>query len=214
MRNATVVALAVVLGACESVPEPYELDHTRVMAIRAEPPAITSGERARIDVLVTDDTTGPRVADADDVTIASTAEAPVSREEDGWYVACLDSNPRVATVSVAIVSGDEALIATKTIAFGSHADNPAAPAILHDGQTGTLAIEARADVMLATDPAPAVDDDTLSYRWFSSVGEIVGYTRPEAKLKPSRNSSGQIWLVVRDQAGGVAWTAEPASVAP
>jgi hypothetical protein len=57
-------------------------------------------------------------------------------------------------------------------------------------------------------------DAAFSYRWFSSVGELIGYTRPEARLEPDQERTGVVGVVVRDQAGGTAWTIIDVAVAP
>ena len=57
MKRATIliaVALALVTG-CAEVASPDELEHTRVLAVRADPPGILAEGISRIDVLATTD---------------------------------------------------------------------------------------------------------------------------------------------------------------
>lgn len=195
------VLFFVVAAACADVPQPFDLDHARIMAIRIEPPAITGGARARIDVLVTDSAAVPRVAPPDDVEL----DAPgltIERDELGWSVV---APPITAIVPLAltVTTPDGPLSAQKTIAFGERAANPPPPSFaipsLIAGREAALAID---------EPA-----DELSYRWFSSVGDLKGYTRAEATLDPIA-ATGFLVVVVRDQAGGTAWTIADVEVAP
>jgi hypothetical protein len=216
--------LVAVLAGCEDVPQPFELDHARVMAVRVEPPAVAAGQRARIDVLVTDGADGPRVAAADGFAVTAPGLA-VARLADGWYVTApteaelsaaraalgLPAEADViAGLELAVESAEGTLHAQKTLAFGRPAQNPAPPAILQDGAAGPIAMTVGRDVVLS--PMPV--DAAFSYRWFSSVGELIGYTRPEARLEPDQKRAGVVGVVVRDQAGGTAWTIIDVAVAP
>lgn len=193
--------LFLVVAACADVPQPFDLDHARIMAVRIDPPAIADGERARIDVLVTDSAATPRIADPLDVTI----DAPgltIERDELGWFVIAPPIEG-IVPLALAVITTDGPLAGQKTIAFGERANNPAPPSFsipeLVAGRETTLAVEA--------------PDPELSYRWFSSVGDLKGYTRSQASIDPIA-ASGFLVVVVRDQAGGVAWTIAPAEVAP
>lgn len=216
--------LIALLAGCDDVPQPFELDHARVMAVRVEPPAVAAGERARIDVLVTDEADGPRVAAAERFAVNAPGLA-VARAADGWYVTA-PGEPElaaaraalalpadadvVAVLQLAVDSAAGTLEAQKTIAFGAPAQNPIAPAILQDGVAGPIATTVDREVTLTPTPV----DDGLSYRWFSSVGDLVGYTRAEVRLTPEAAGAGVVGVVVRDQAGGTAWTMATAEVAP
>jgi hypothetical protein len=218
------LVLVATSAACEDVPMPYDLDHARVMAVRVEPPALAAGERARIDVLVTDAAGGPRVADAGTFTIRSPIPLAITREPDGWVVQAPSETDLamarttlglapdadvIAPLELAIDSDEGELRATKTVALGTRAANPPAPAILQDGEPAPRVMTDAADVVLTVDAA----DPALSYRWFSSVGDVTGYTRAEATLEPIAGTRGHLGVVVRDQAGGTAWVLVPAEVA-
>ena len=200
----------VALGACADVPLPYQLDHARVMAVRVDPPTLGPGERARVDVLVTDDATGARVVAPAQVT--TPGPLTVGVDDAGWYLEA----PRpiatpVATLALVVEVGDQRLTAEKTVGLGVRADNPTPPAIVHDGaRVGTAVVIGPGEVELTVDTV----GPELSYRWFSSVGELTGYTRAAAVLEPEPGARGQLGVVVRDQAGGVAWTLVPAEVVP
>lgn len=186
------------LVGCADVAQPYELEHPRIMAVAVTPPGLAAGETARIDVLITDG--APRVADPAEVEITSMFGLAIERGET-WTIT---ADERTSVVAFEVRVGE--LTAQKTLAFGAHADNPPVPAIAAPLDE----IPANRDLELA----PVVVDPGWSYRWFSSVGELTGYTRPDATLEPVAGASGAIALVVRDQAGGTSWVIEDATVQP
>ena len=221
----TVLFLSLLVGACADVPQAFELDHARVMAVRVDPPALAPGERAGISVLVTDADAGPRVADTAAVRVTSPFDGLVARTEAGWEVTApsseqlavarmqlglADDADVIAPLALEVTFDGAAFTAQKTVAFGRRAENPVAPAISHDGAVGPCNFDAGRDIELSV--TPVVDE--LSYRWFSSVGDVTGYTRAEASLEPLRGTTGAIGVVVRDQVGGTAWAFVPAAVAP
>lgn len=195
--------LCLLLVGCADVAEPYELEHPRVMAVGVTPPGLAAGETARIDILVTD-ADGPRVADPNEVEISSDFGLAITRD-DGWHITA-DGRSSIVAFDVRVQVGAELLAAQKTLAFGAHADNPPAPVIA----ASVAEIPADRDYVLT----PEVIDPAWSYRWFSSIGELTGYTRPEATLEPIAGAEGAIALVVRDQAGGTSWAIQPAAVQP
>jgi len=205
------LAIVVFAGACTDVPQPFDLDHPRVMAVRIEPPALAGGERATIDVLVTDVAEGPRIADPDTVVVTAPVGGLVERGVRGWeIVAPAVDELVIVPLALEVILDGAPFAAQKTVAFGERAENPAAPSIMHDGARCPCKVDAASEVALTvTEPG-----EELSYRWFSSVGDLTGYTRAEASLAPLRGTTGTIGVVVRDQAGGTAWTFEPAEVLP
>ncbi len=196
--------LLFVLVGCADVAQPYELEHARVMAVGVTPPGLAAGETAGIEILVTDGN-GPRIADPVDVELSSDLGLAITRDATGWHVTA-DDRSSIVAFDVRVKVGAERLTAQKTLAFGAHTDNPPAPVI-----TGSVeSIPADRDLVLA----PEVIDPAWSYRWFSSVGDLTGYTRAESTLEPIAGASGALALVVRDQAGGTSWVITPATVEP
>lgn len=203
--------LLLVAAGCTDVPMPFELEHTRVMAVRLDPPAVAAGERSTVEVLVTDATDGARVASAAQVTVTSPAPLAIEQTGDGWVVTAppqLPDGELVVPLEITIDTDDGPLSAQKTLALGTTARNPEAPAILQDGVPAPTVMPPDTDVVLTVDGASA----ELSYRWFSSVGDLTGYTRMSATLEPAPGARGQLGVVVRDQAGGTAWTLVDAEV--
>lgn len=215
---------ALALAGCVDVPEPYDLDHARVMAVRIDPPALAPGATARIDVLVTDSSAKPRVADPSTVEIRSPAgPLALAKDDRGWTITA-PSAPELAAVrsvrglaadadvvaplELDVTTPDGMLPAQKTIAFGTAAANPAAITI--EGAGEELVIPAGRSATFDASPIA----EGYSYRWFSSVGDLTGYTRARVEVDPDRGAEGALVLVVRDQAGGTAWTIVPARVEP
>ncbi len=216
------------LVGCADVAQPFDLDHARVMAVRIDPPAIAAGETAIIDALFTDSTITPRVAAPMALDVALPPEAAafadhLVRTADGWQLTAPDAAtlataraqaglaaeaPLIVPLALTIATADGPLAAIKTVALGASAANPSAPAILLDGAAGPLTLHPATEARLAV----AAPDDDHDYRWFSSVGDLVGYTRADARIAPLEVGAGWIVVVARDQAGGVAWTVAPAAV--
>jgi hypothetical protein len=206
-------SIAALVGACTDVPLPYELEHTRVMAVRLEPPSLGPSERATIDVLVTDAIAGARVAAGAQLAVTSPAPITITFADGQWSVTApslLPSDTLVIPLDISISTDTDTLTAQKTLALGATGRNPIAPVILQDGVQAPAVMDPDRDVILDVDGA--LPD--LSYRWFSSVGELTGYTRARATLEPEAGARGQLGVVVRDQAGGTAWTLVDAEVAP
>ncbi|MDX2088839.1 MAG: hypothetical protein SFX73_13360 [Kofleriaceae bacterium] len=195
-----------------------------MMAVRLEPSSLAPGATARVDVLVTDSSAEPRLARPDEVEVSVPAAASdfaglVRANADGWTVTAPDA-ATLATLRTATGLAPDALVlapleltirlpegplfATKVVALGAHADNPPPPVILVDGVAGRTLMPFRDELQLSV--ASPVAEHT--YRWFSSIGDLAGYTRPEATLEPLDRSRGTVAVVVRDHAGGTAWSIE------
>ena len=218
-----------VLAGCTDVPEPFDLDHARIMAVRIEPPSLEANATATIDVLVTDSSVMPRVADPDAVTVRLSAEAAafaryLARTPQGWQLTAPDAatlaENRVAAglapdaavpvpLELEVLTLDGPLAASKLVLLGPAAINPPTPTILVDGIAGELAMRAGTESLLTVEQP----DATYRYRWFSSAGDLVGFTRAEATIKPAEVEQGLIGVVVRDSAGGTAWSLSTITVA-
>ncbi|MCX5748129.1 MAG: hypothetical protein NT062_37190, partial [Proteobacteria bacterium] len=116
--------------------------------------------------------------------------------------------PLVVPLTLTLTTPDATLVATKVVALGVHADNPPAPQILRDGTRQAIALTVGVEAGLIVEGA--LPDH--AYRWFSSVGDLVGYTRAEATVTPAIATTGWIVVVDRDATGGTAWTIAPATV--
>jgi hypothetical protein len=201
--------ICALLVGCDDVPQPFDLDHARVMAVQIDPPSIAAGERASIHVLVTDATSGPRVADPTALDMTAPGGIVVERGDTGWSVLAPDvAIEAIIPLAITVETDEGTLSAQKTLALGTRAENPSVPEILLDGDARALEVPPDRESILSV----AEPQEGLSYRWFSSVGDLTGYTRSEVRLEPIDDARGFVVLVARDQMGGTSWTIATAAV--
>jgi hypothetical protein len=219
--------LIAAVGACVAEPDPeWQLDHDRVVAVRATPPHVPSGQAARLDALIAHkgaptDVAEPAVAAA---ALAPDAIAGAVQLVDGhWQVVAPDAAALAsaraqlqladgAAVPLAVVMQfTGGLDAKKTVWLGDARDNPASVGTvmvggMPAGPAITMALDT--DVTLAVD-APADD----SVMWLTSVGEMHDDNEVEAfvHVDPKDRDAGELVLVVRDNVGGVVWQVWPAA---
>ena len=232
VKNRCFVALSVVLVSCCSlgctdVPQPFDLDHARVMAVRIDPPSLPPDQVATIDVLVTDAAAQPYQAPVASVRVTLPAALVAAGLGDtlqqtatGWQLTSPDAatmasirmalnktseEPLVVPLDIEVTTADGTLIAQKTVAFGPLALNPAVPTITQNDVVTALTMEPGVEATLSVQNP--VDDH--SYRWFSSVGDLKGFTRAQVRVDPIAGPAGLIVVVVRDQAGGTSWAMSP-----
>lgn len=224
------VALAV--GACGiDIDQPWELEHDRIIAVRAEPPRIMSGETSQIDLLVgfkemPINERPPDVAQV--VSPMSLASALAVDSEGKWVVTAPGEDQLDAaraelglmpdskvplTIGVAaawpnpVTSIDSMHFgATKLVWIGETAANPAMAGITIDGNdpNGTdLVIPKDGETHLFVEG----DDEKDIVNWLTSCGEMHDYDSHQAYMTVGVDdpTEGQLALVFRDEHGGVAW---------
>jgi hypothetical protein len=217
-----IVVIASVLAACAGNVDPrWQLDHDRIVAVRATPSHIPAGASATIDGLVahagaSTDVEAPTIVGAlgplaSAVQPDGTIVAPSDDVLDGER-ARLDL-PAGAPVPLQLGMEFGALEATKTIYLGDAVDDPPLPAIAIAGAPpgDSLAIAFDTDVPLAADADP-----TWMVSWLSSCGTLHDDDEHAAfvHVKPGDSTSGQLAVVVRDTAGGVVWSVWPIASTP
>lgn len=223
--------LAVLLAGCvDDIDEEWQLDHDRIIAVRASPPRIVSGERAVLDVLVGrkgDHTLETAPAGAQVVSPESLADL-VTVDSQGWGVTAPLEDRLAATrvelglepdtpvplvVGVAVTeasfpSGVGPFAATKTVWLGESAQNPTLDDVTIDGAPppAELVVGAEVDVRLS---APFAEPDRV--RWMTSCGTMHDFDLPDAYLRvePEDPTAGDLAVVVRTANGGVAWRVWP-----
>ena len=223
-------ALLVVLCGCiGDIDPPWQLDHDRVVVVRATPPRVQTGQTSLFDGLIAHKG-GPSDVEQ---PIGATAVKPLS-----LYPAVLDNQgvwgvvgPDAATLDAARdelalpagapvpfevamefpSSNGHSLFATKIVWLGDTGDNPAAPAITFDGEPpgDAIQIPADTDVPLATDVAPA-----WKVNWLTSCGTMHDDDEHAAfvHVLPADRQAGELAVVLRDDRGGVSWRVWPMSV--
>ena len=179
------LALVLLAGCVDASDPPWQLDHDRVVAVAADPPRIAPGQSARITALVAH--AGAPVDE--EQPVAMTVVSPrdlytaVHYNIDHWQIDCPPlTAPTALEVEMRLPAGE---IATKTIWLGGTGANPQVSASVPD-------------------PFPRGRDvDLGAGEWFTSCGTLRG---PHLSvLRVDEPCEGQVVVVVRDGAGGVAW---------
>ena len=221
------VILVASLGACVTEPDPeWQLDHDRIVAVRATPPHVPSGQAARLDALVAHkgaptDLEEPTAAGP---AFAADALAGAVQVVDGhWQVIAPDAAALASARTQLQLAPDApvpldvvmqfpgALDAKKTVWLGDARDNPASVGtVMVGGQPAGTAITMALgiDVSLAVD-VPAEDQ----VMWLTSVGTMHDDNERAAfvHVDPKDRDAGELVLVVRDGEGGVVWQVWPAA---
>jgi hypothetical protein len=198
--------LLLLLGACTPATDPpWQLDHDRVLAVRALPPAVVPGEIGRLEVLVAHAGGSTTVEQPDQVGApGSPLFTAVHFVLDHWQIEAPDEAslaaaraelhlPADAPVPLDLQLRVAGLNASKQMLLGTTAVNPTLPPVTLPAFTRgehTLLIEA------------------TNVRWFTSCGELIDADEPRATLVLDEECAGELVVVVRDGIG-VAWNIWP-----
>lgn len=226
-RQLVITAIAVTtLGACVGdLDPPWQLDHDRIIAVRATPPGIAAGEKSTIDALLGQKGGKTSVAAPELATIVAPASlADVLAFQGGAWVVTAPSEARLAAaraelklapdapvpLQVGVSYANRALVATKTILLGQAADNPALVNVMLDGKpagTTELVVGKLVNVPLSIDADPAVDN----VAWLTSCGTMHDFDLPNAHLEVEVDDpdAGELAVVLRNDKSGVAWSVWP-----
>ncbi|HWO25919.1 MAG TPA: hypothetical protein VNO30_44600 [Kofleriaceae bacterium] len=218
------VTLLIALGAAGCVEEldpPWQLDHDRIVAVRATPPAIEAGGRAELDALIALEggATSERSPEIAAVVSPMSLAGAVAPEGGKWIVTAPDAakleqvraelglTPGAPVpLIVGVAYGGTALKATKTILLGVAGQNPSLDAMMIDGapaDTKTeIVVGKLVDVPLSV--AAEQDDDV---NWLTSCGTMHDFDLPQAYLRVELEdpTAGELAVIRRDPRGGVAW---------
>lgn len=227
-----VLPLALTAACVEDLAEPWQLDHDRVIAVRASSPGLAPGQRAVIDALLAHRGAPTSVAAPTTAEVASPEALADVLTFDGaaWSVTAPEparlAAARVAlglpadapvTLTLRVTFGD-ALPATKTLLLGAAAENPPLGPMTVDGTpvdsgagadpVATLALPTGVDVPLAVpaDP-PSAEQRGDEIAWLVSTGTLHDFDLPKAflRLEPDDAPDGELVVVRRDPRGGVTW---------
>ena len=218
--------LAMLLAACTGDVDPeWQLDHDRIVAIRATPPHIPSGATSQLDLLLAMKGAGTSSAVPDraivvspmslaDALTGNTVTAPsqdrLAKVRTELGLAATDPVP----LQLGIASGT--LTAVKTVYLGDSADNPALVNVTFDGTQPAdgdiLTVPAGTDVHMSVDAS----DATMIVNWLSSCGTMHDFDLHNAYIhvQPGDPQSGELVLTVRDLVGGVSWEIWPIAATP
>ncbi|HUJ57374.1 MAG TPA: hypothetical protein VLX92_02745 [Kofleriaceae bacterium] len=227
MRWVVLVACA---GCLSGIDPEWQLDHDRIVAIRATPPHIPLGGTSTLDGLIA------HKGEPTDLEQPIAAGAPTAVEGLGdavtfdgqhWNVAGFNEaqldQARLdlglaagAPVPLDVIvqfadSGGVQLVGKKTVWLGDSADNPASVGDVQVGGTppgASITIPSDVDVPLSTDT-----DTANMVDWLTSCGTMHDDDEHAAfvHVQPSDSHAGELALVVRDPLGGVVWQVWPIS---
>jgi len=226
------LAAALALAGCAGdLVMPFELDHDRVVAVRASPPRILAGERAELDALLASPTASPVEAPPELATvIAPMSLASALTYEGGRWGVTAPAEPQLAAartelrlaadapvpLQVGVSYAGQTLLATKTVWLGATAQNPSLASATIDG----VALAAGSAIVVTREVAITLDveaTDQDDVNWLTSVGETRDFDLPLAYLEvpladEEERVAGDLALVVRANDGGVAWRVWPLRV--
>jgi hypothetical protein len=212
------VVLLTVTGCVDEIDARWELDHDRVVAVRATPPRIMPDQEAALETLVAHAGAPVAVEQARSVsapTAPAALQSMVSFDGSRWLVRApsdetlASSRPAMGLAADAPVPLDLLLVfgapghelyVTKTVWLGDLAENPALPAITFDGASAgeSLAIPLGRDVYVEAATG-------LRVNWLTSCGTLFQDDVARAFLRADEACTGELAMVVRDANGGVTW---------
>jgi hypothetical protein len=226
-------ALALTATACGDFRDPGDLRYPRLLAVRAEPPRVPAGARARIDLLVTNGVGVPGERGPDAMTPAAAlpgrpapppeAAQLITQEDGAWYVAAPSEEvlarlrqafgvppdsgaPIPFPVTVTATLDGQPRSGEKVVWLGGSAANPTVTGMTVDGRPMEDSVVSLAAAGAHALTATAQGEGMLSFSWYSGFGELEKYREPTATLKGALpGESGAVVLVVRDDRGGVCW---------
>ncbi len=221
MKRLAIVAL---LGACTSdVDPPWQLDHDRVIAVRASTPRIRSGESSMIDGLIGHKGQPPKEESPASIEVVSPESLRTTLT--GTIVTAPDEMRLAAARTELGLMPDEpvpvrlrmtfgsTLVGLKVVWLGEHTENPQFDRIMVNGMDAfplpTLHVPAETDVPVEV----FFDEDHYIVNWLTSAGEMHDFDLPAAylRIEPETPHEGTLGVVVRDELGGVAWKLWPIS---
>ena len=231
MRLAIFVIAVIAAGCDADLDPPWELDHDRIIAVRATPVGIVDGERSELDALLSakDGTTFEQAPLAAQVISPMSLVGALVNDSGKWIV----NMPPAAALAVArmelklapdapvslqvgvgyLVNGVE-LAALKTVWLGKSVQNPLLAEMVIDGES--LDAKTELVVPMLTDvrfSVAAIPDDDVN--WLTNVGEMHDFDLPESYLRVEPDEDkleGELALVKRDREGGVVWRVWPIRV--
>jgi hypothetical protein len=234
VKRLLLIAAAAALAACGAdLDEPWQLAHDRIIAVRATPPRIVSGEQSTLDLLLgyAEMPVEERAPDLA-MVVSPTSLADVLAPDGGKWVVTAPDEDRLAAAraelgleadepvplqvgvavmwpyDVASVDG-RTFAATKTIYLGESAKNPELIGMMIDGSepASELVVPKEDKVPLFVE----ADDKLDIVNWLTSCGEMHDFDLHSAYLKvlPDQPQEGQLAVVLRDDQGGVTWRVWP-----
>lgn len=228
MRAAWLVLVAGAAGCLGDLDPEWQLDHGRIIAVRATPPHIVAGDKLVLDAFLAHkgaptDVEAPTAAIVSPRAPASLMGVSVALEGSAWTVTAPDeavlaaartelmldgSAPVPLEIGMTFGAAAAPLVATKFVFFGDAVDNPTItnPLVAGAPPAASLVIPTDTDVPLAVDADP-----TDKINWLTSCGTLHDDNEVKAfvHVLPADPMSGELAVVRRTAAGGVAFERWP-----
>ncbi|HET7500270.1 MAG TPA: hypothetical protein VFK02_04680 [Kofleriaceae bacterium] len=220
------LALAAAATACTGdLDPPWQLDHDRIIAVRATPPGIAAGGTSTLDALLGHKDAGTTVAPPEAARVVSPASlSDVLAQSGGQWTITAPGEDRLAAaraelglkatdpvpLEVGVSYAGQTLVATKAVALGVAADNPTLDGVMLDGKPASDA-ELVVGKLVAVPLSIHADDNEFDVTWLTSCGTMHDFDLPSAHLEVEADDpdAGELAVVLRDARGGVAWSVWP-----
>jgi hypothetical protein len=220
------VLLVFLVGCAGDLDPQWQLDHDRIVALRAEPPGIAAGEQSVLSGLISLQDVGTMEASPEAAIVASPQSmAGVVSFDSGHWVITAPTEDRIAAARnelglapdapvpliIGVSYAQQTLLATKTVTLGTTLQNPQLGDVLIAGAPAPdaeVVVPATGDVALST----VIDNDLEDINWLTSVGEMHDFDLSDATLRLAKDddrSAGSLAVVVRDDHGGATWRLWP-----
>ncbi|MEO8704774.1 MAG: hypothetical protein ABI867_32255 [Kofleriaceae bacterium] len=211
------------LGACGGdLDPPWQLDHDRIVAVRATPPGIVFDEESEIDALIAVKGGPTMTLSPELVTVLSPPSlAGQLRQQDGkWFVAAPDeaqlaparqelglgpTDPVPLELGVSYAGGT--LIGLKSVKLGISAVNPTlSPMTINAAPAPSSDVEIVVGSLIDV-PLEITALETEEINWMTSCGTMHDFDLPKATLRVEEDDplEGELAVVLRDEVGGVTW---------
>ncbi len=232
MRRLLLILLA---AGCADFRDPGDLKYAQVLAVRLTPAQLRAGQRARLEVLATDNAGMPFEANPKEVAFAPDhtgkplplppeANAFIEREGEMWYVrapdeaqldviaAALGLMPGAALrvplrLTVAVDAVDKRADKVVTVLRSPDVQPAGNPTIKEITLDGEP-VDKQAQVTVGEHRLAVTADEasgTSPYAWYTGLGELKHYRMTGATLTIKEPATGVILIVVRNDRGGVGW---------
>ncbi|CAN5918242.1 hypothetical protein BH11MYX3_BH11MYX3_22000 [soil metagenome] len=229
--KAAVLAVLAFTACASDVDEQWQLDHDRIIAVRASPPGLLPGERSEIDALVGAKGAAPieQPPQLAQVISPPSLATALTMEAGKWVVTAPD-DARLASartelglaadapvpLQIGVSYANNTLLAIKTVFLGEARANPPLEDMMIDGaaapgMTTPIVVHILADVRLSV---KADESDVVN--WVTSCGTMHDFDLPAAYLRVEKEdpTEGYLGVVRRTDLGGVAWQIWPIRAEP
>ncbi len=240
--NKLVVLALIMIGCNGDIDERWELDHDRIIAVRAEPPGIEPGEKSQLDVLLGYEELPAEVRSPDFAQVVTPASLADILAFDGthWVVTApsaqrldqvrgelglLADAPIPLRVGIAVAWPTPVMSpmgngfgAIKTVWLGREGINPLLDGLTIDGVQPAMDAELVFSKVKGAKTKLFVEanDGTDFVNWLSSCGTVHDFDLSSSAYvtadDPKDRLEGQFALVLRDALGGVSWRLWPCHV--